>query len=412
MGSNLRVRLVAISAIALLFLPAIALAAPAGDLQGLSGHLDVAMAKVESGDVAGSQAEYDAFAQDWLGIENGVRQQSLDQYQQIESHMTDVTAAYAVQPSEATRIDSALKSLDASVDQFISQFGSSSAGPATAANPATSVQPSVTVASELQTLQQAQAQITSHDATGAANDVKSFIAGWPEIEGPVAAKDANSYTRIENEMDQAYGLLTSTPPNTTQASAVIDDMQSRLTPFSQQVRYGMFDAAIILLREGFEALLVFAALLTFLKRSGNAARQGWVWAGGGAGLGLSVVIAIIVNLAFAKAGGSSRELLEGVTGLVAAVMLIWMMFWLHGKANVAAWNRYISERSQRALATKTLDHTLGGVGIFSLHPGSITNFSLDQIGYLARDLRGGANGARAAAGSCPAYRAEDEATCP
>jgi len=72
------------------------------------------------------------------------------------------------------------------------------------------------------------------------------------------------------------------------------------------------------------------------------------------GLLLSVAIAIVVNIAFAKAGGSSRELLEGITGLVAAAMLIWMMFWLHGKANVKAWNKYISERSQRAIAANSL----------------------------------------------------------
>jgi high-affinity iron transporter len=31
-----------------------------------------------------------------------------------------------------------------------------------------------------------------------------------------------------------------------------------------------------------------------------------------------------------------------------------MMFWLHGKANVKAWNKYISERSQRAIAANSL----------------------------------------------------------
>jgi hypothetical protein len=58
------------------------------------------------------------------------------------------------------------------------------------------------------------------------------------------------------------------------------------------------------------------------------------------------------------------------------------------------------ELGQRALATKTLDHTLGGVGIFSLHLGSITNFSLDQSGISLGPARW-AYGARAAARSCP-----------
>ncbi|MBV9121440.1 MAG: FTR1 family protein, partial [Chloroflexi bacterium] len=336
-------------------LPTLALAAtPAQDLEGLSSHLDVAMAKAQAGDLAGSQAEYQAFNQGWPGIEDGVRQQNRDQYRQIEARMTDVGAAYAIQPRDAVRVQTSLKALDDSVDAFISASSAPSA--ATSASPASApVQQGAPLGGEVQILNEAQAKITANDAAGAAASVKDFIAGWPAVEGTVAAKDASSYTAIENEMAQAYGLLTSNPPNMPQASMVIKDMQARLAPFAAApVRYGLFDAAIILLREGFEALLVFAALLAFLKRSGNGAKQAWIWAGGVSGLALSVVIAVIVNLAFARAGGSSRELLEGVTGLVAAAMLIWMMFWLHGKANVSAWSRYISERSERAIAANSL----------------------------------------------------------
>ncbi len=208
---------------------------------------------------------------------------------------------------------------------------------------------------QLRYLDTAQQRIAANDAAGAAAQIKAFIAGWPEVEGTVATKAPETYTRTENEMAQAYGYLTSTPPALSQAAAVIGDMQTSLSAFAgPTVQYGVFDAAIILLREGFEALLVFAALLAFLKRSGNGAKQTWVWMGGGAGLALSVVIAVIVNVAFAKAGGSNRELLEGVTGLVAACMLVWMMFWLHSKSNVSTWNRYISHQTSRALATNSL----------------------------------------------------------
>ncbi|MBV8085094.1 MAG: FTR1 family iron permease [Chloroflexi bacterium] len=345
-----KIRLVAILAFAALLLaPLVALAAtPAENLENLAGHLDVAMSKLQSGDVAGSQPEYQAFVQGWPAIEDSIRQQNANQYRAIEGGMANTSAAYATQPPDGQRILTAMKTLDESVDAFIS-----------ASSPAPSAQAGAgggpTMASESQLLTQAQQHISAGDATVAAANLKDFISGWPTIETQVAAKDSAGYTRIENEMAQAYGLLTSTPPRTAQAASLVSDMQRTLAPFTQeQVHYGVFDAAIILLREGFEALLVFAALLAFLKRSGNAAKQAWIWAGGGAGLLLSIAIAVVVNIAFAKAGGSSRELLEGVTGLVAAAMLIWMMFWLHGKANVKAWNKYISERSQRAIATNSL----------------------------------------------------------
>jgi len=352
-----QVRLVAIVAALLavfLLAPGLVLAqaaSPADQLKGLTGHLDSAMALVKAGNVSGGKAEYQAFNDGWPPIEQGVRQTNRDMYRDIEAKMTAVEAGFTAQPADPARIISALEALDGSVDAFTTQYGSA---PAASPGAATQASPVGDMTGQLRLLSDAQQRISAKDAAGAAQDIQGFIRGWPEVEGAVAAKDAPTYTRIENEMAQAYGLLTSTPPNFSQASSVLSDMQTSLAPYAQQVRYGMFDAAVILLREGFEALLVFAALLAFLKRSNNGDKQGWIWAGGGAGLALSVVIAIVVNVAFARAGGSSRELLEGVTGLVAAGMLLWMMFWLHSKSNVHSWNRYISERSSRALAANSL----------------------------------------------------------
>jgi high-affinity iron transporter len=355
----LRVRLAAVAAglvvLILLLMPAAALAqssSPADQLRGLTGHLDSAMAQLKAGNVTGSATEYKAFNDAWPSVEAGVRQTNRDMYRDIESKMTDVQAALTAQPADVNRISTALQALDASVDTFTTQYGS--AAPAAAGTNASEASPAGDMAGQLRLLGDAQQRITAKDAPGAAKDVQDFIRGWPSVEGTVAAKDGAAYTRTENEMAQAYGLLTSNPPNYAQASTVIGDMQTSLAPYAQPVRYGVFDAAIILLREGFEALLVFAALLAFLKRSGNGDKQAWIWGGGGAGLALSVVIAIVVNVAFARAGGSSRELLEGATGLVAAGMLLWMMFWLHSKSNVQSWNRYISERSSRALAANSL----------------------------------------------------------
>ena len=104
------------------------------------------------------------------------------------------------------------------------------------------------------------------------------------------------------------------------------------------------DAALILLREGLEALLVVVALLTFLKKSGNAAKQPWIWAGVGAGLTMSVLLAIAIQLIFGNViNPGNRELIEGITGLVAASMLIYVSYWMHSKSSAGAWQRYIKK---------------------------------------------------------------------
>ena len=328
-------------------------ATPAQDLQALNSHVGAALQQVDSGNVAAAQAEYKAFHDGWFGIEDGIRAQDRSAYRAVEDRMTDVQAAFSAQPPDAARIRAALAAQQATDQQFIQRYGGGAAPAPASAVPQAAA--NFGMAPLLAHLDSAQQRIDAADASGAAKEVQAFIQGWPDVEGAVKAKSPDTYASTENKMAQAYGLLTSSPPNMAQARNLIDDMETGLRPFAEApVRYNVFDAAIILLREGFEALLVVGALLAFLNRTGNAGKQGWIWGGGGAGLVLSALIAVIVNVAFANAGGSSRELLEGVTGLVAAAMLIWMMFWLHSKASVGAWSRYISQSASRAMATNSL----------------------------------------------------------
>ena len=198
-------------------------------------------------------------------------------------------------------------------------------------------------------------RITTSDAAGAAAEMKAFQTAWIDVEGVVKTRSPQVYTSTENDMATAYSLLTSTPADLSKARAVIDKMRAALQPFLDETRYGPFDAAVILLREGLEALLVVTALLAFLAKTGNRARSVWVWAGGGAGVALSVVVALVVNIAFAQASaGANREVLEGIVGLFAAVMLIYMSYWLHSKSSLGAWQRYIRDKSSAALARNSL----------------------------------------------------------
>ncbi len=115
--------------------------------------------------------------------------------------------------------------------------------------------------------------------------------------------------------------------------------------------YGVGDAFIIMLREGVEGLLVIGALVAFLRRSGNARRQGWVWGGAAVGLSLSIGLALLLQQGFSRAEGAlGSELVEGVVGLTAAAMLFYVSYWLHTKSRLGAWQSYIRQRSTAALA--------------------------------------------------------------
>jgi high-affinity iron transporter len=53
--------------------------------------------------------------------------------------------------------------------------------------------------------------------------------------------------------------------------------------------------------------------------------------------------------------GANRELIEGITGLVAAALLFYVSYWLHSKASLGAWRKYIDQQTTQALARGSID---------------------------------------------------------
>lgn len=106
---------------------------------------------------------------------------------------------------------------------------------------------------------------------------------------------------------------------------------------------------LILLREGFEALLVVTALIAYLRRSGAAARVRIIWHGVGWALAASLVTAWAFEALF-EVSGKGREALEGVTLLIAAAVLFYVSYWLFAKREAARWQRYVQGQIDKALA--------------------------------------------------------------
>ena len=80
-----------------------------------------------------------------------------------------------------------------------------------------------------------------------------------------------------------------------------DKMQALITDLSAidtSASYNAFDAMLILLREGFEALLIVMALVTTLKAAKMRKGLKWVYGGAVAGVLASAVIAVILQVVF------------------------------------------------------------------------------------------------------------------
>jgi high-affinity iron transporter len=100
---------------------------------------------------------------------------------------------------------------------------------------------------------------------------------------------------------------------------------------------GSFTSGLLTgLREGVEAALIVSIILAYLARTGNRRHFGVIWAGTAA----AVVVSLGVGAAlFLSVGGLEEpyeQIFEGITMLLAAAVVTWMLFWMRRQAGSVA----------------------------------------------------------------------------
>ena len=107
----------------------------------------------------------------------------------------------------------------------------------------------------------------------------------------------------------------------------------------------------IIVREGLEAILVIAAIIAYLVKSGNGKNLRNVYLGAVAGIAASFLAAWGLSaLKSAWAGaGQSQEVIEGITALIAVCVLFYVSNWMISKAEAASWSRYIDGKVQSSV---------------------------------------------------------------
>ena len=160
-------------------------------------------------------------------------------------------------------------------------------------------------------------------------------------------------------------------------AAILDGGASgNVNGFTKLVTSSAGQAFLILIREGLEALLVVAAVIAYLVKSGNKRFTKWIYLGVVAGLAGSGLVAVLFTFLF---GGSGpiQEISEGVCALIATLMLLWTSNWMLNKSSVEAWNNYIRNKTEAAVAGAQSKVESGqGLGL-----GMIT--SLAMLSFLA-----------------------------
>ena len=322
---------------------------PREDVRHTNAFVAKSIDAAEAGDLAAARSAYVEYTNAWMDLEHEVKLTSRDSYRAIERAMTGVSAAFAADPLDADQVIASLDALDHEHDLFIdgAPAGGASVTPSSA-QPAAQPDTTPTMGGLLGLLADARAALARSDYATATTRLKSFESTWVAVEGEVKTRSANDYRQTETDMGLASGLASQGSP---EALTVVDRMAARLQPYQQAQTYGIFDAAIILLREGLEALLVIVALSAFLKKSASVGGQRWLWGGAASGLVGSVALGLAIQASLgAVINPSNREIMEGVIGLFAAGMLVYVSYWLHSKASLGGWQKYINQRTTQAVA--------------------------------------------------------------
>ncbi|KPZ15507.1 cytochrome c/FTR1 family iron permease [Pseudomonas syringae group genomosp. 3] len=176
--------------------------------------------------------------------------------------------------------------------------------------------------------------------------VAAYLEGFELVESSLDNVDANVRKDTEKSL-MAYrqSLQDSLPlPQVEQklevAKARLKESAGLLGSDGLSLSLSYISGLLILLREGLEAILVLAAILAFLRNTGQQSAVRSVNVGWGlallAGLGTWALAAYVIDVS-----GAQRELLEGATALFASVMVLWLGVWMHDRRHAAAWQDYV-----------------------------------------------------------------------
>ncbi|MAB44041.1 MAG: iron permease [Sphingomonadaceae bacterium] len=185
--------------------------------------------------------------------------------------------------------------------------------------------------------------------------LSAYLDGFEPLEALLATRDGGLMREVEQALGQFRAGIESgaNPSELQQLRARIDSLLARaeeaLAPEAASEISTFLGAFTILLREGIEALLVVIAMIAFVKKSHRFEVLPYVHGGWIAAL-LAGVATWVLATYFVSISGASREMTEGIGALLAAVILVSVGIWMHGKSQAEEWRRYIQEKMGKALS--------------------------------------------------------------
>ncbi len=179
--------------------------------------------------------------------------------------------------------------------------------------------------------------------------VDAYLTGVEPIEPLMRARDAARVTEIENAFTRTRLAAGDAARFDREASALLQLLDKTARGSTSSDFWSvLITAMLILLREGFEALIVVAALLAVLKKMGATSHARTVHLGWSSAL---VAGGIGFALGHQLLAAADREWMETLVGFVAVAMLIYAALWLNARANMSKFMGELRQKMTGALGS-------------------------------------------------------------
>lgn len=194
--------------------------------------------------------------------------------------------------------------------------------------------------------------------------LRAYFEGIEPVETKISANDPSLVTKIEEDMASFRKAIKNKDNDLVEASLQkllvdIKEVETLLSGQSMTPGLAFISGFSIILREGFEAVLVILAILGVGKAAASssvtlAIHSGWV---------ISLILGVIgwfLSGWLIAISGMSREIMEAGAAFFAVFVLIYVGFWMHRQTEISRWKEFINVK------VKNLAQTRNVLGLFIL----------------------------------------------
>ncbi|TDY59146.1 ferrous ion permease EfeU [Bacillus subtilis] len=295
---------------------------------------------VKDGDIDSAQQTFETFKAKWKKEEPSIKKENLSSHSEMDANIAMISLSFI--NKDAGKLKTQLEELSSHLETYQQ---------AVVLKKTSSGQSRASLTAYIQSLKDTKQFIEKKQLDEASSAIDNLVTSWLAVEGDVVSQSKEAYTTSEENLALMKAEIGSHPEK---VSKQIDEMIQLLEPIASS-SYSWWDAALIPIREGMEALLVIGALLTMTKKARVTRSSAWIWGGASAGMAVSLAAGIGVTVLFSSSVfGENNFLLGGVTGVLSAVMLLYVGVWLHRNASMDKWREKINIQKSQALKKRSL----------------------------------------------------------